>query len=117
MKTFRFPRGLTLLMELIAAVTVFAVATGVCARLLTRAEMTSRRAEALDRAVAAVSSAAEELRAADDPAAVLASIEAHPNMDAEVRTDGILTRYRLSWTEDGAEVWSLDLTCTEEVAP
>ena len=117
MKTFRFPRGLTLLLELIAAVTIFAVAAGVCAQLLTRAEKTSREAQALDRAVAAVSSAAEELRASHDPSAVLAAIEAHPNMSAEVRPEGLLTHYRLCWTEDGAEVWSLELTCMGEVAP
>ena len=117
MKTFRFPRGLSLLLELIAAVTIFAVAAGICAQLLTQAEKISRDAQALDRAVAAVSSAAEELRASDDPSAVLASIEAHPNMSAEVRPEGLLTRYRLCWTEDGAEVWSLDIVCMGEVAP
>ena len=117
MKTFRFPRGLTLLLELIAAVTIFAVAAGICAQLLTQAEKTSREAQALDRAVATLTSAAEELRAAEDPAQILAAIEAHPNMRAEVQPDGILTHYRLCWTEEGAEVWSLDLTCMGEVAP
>ena len=117
MKTFRFPKGLTLLLELITAVTVFAVAAAVCTQLLARAERISREAEALDRAVAAVSSAAEELRAAEDPSALLATIEAHPNMGAEARSEGLLTHYRLFWTEDGTEVWSLDLTCHKEVAP
>ena len=113
----RFPKGLTLLLELTAAVTVFAVAAGVCCLLLARAERISRDAEALDRAVAAVTSAAEELRAADDPAAVLEAIEAHPSLGVEVRSDGALVRYRLFWTEAGGEVWSLDLACAGEVVP
>lgn len=117
MKQTRFPGGLTLLLELIAAVTVFAVAAGVCGLLLARAERTSREAERLEEAVAAITSAAEELRAAEDPAAVLEAIEAHPNLGAEATAEGPLVRYRLYWLEDGAEVWSLDLTCIGEVAP
>jgi len=117
MKELRIPRGMTLLLELIAAVTVFAVAAGVCCLLLARAERVSREAEILEEAVAAITSAAEELRAAQDPAPVLEAIEAHPNMGAEVRSDGALVRYRIFWTEDGAEVWSLDLACAGEVAP
>lgn len=111
-----FPKGLTLLLELTAAVTVFAVAAALCCRLLAQAEQTSREAETLEEAVAALSSAAEELRAAADPAQVLAAIEAHPFMEAEVRTEDGLVRYRLYWLEEGTEVWSLDLACLE-VAP
>ena len=113
----RYPKGLTLLLELIAAVTVFAVAAAVCCLLLARAERISRDAETLEGAVAAITSAAEELRAADDPATVLENIEAHPHMSAEVRSEGDLTLYRLYWLEDGVEVWSLDLACSGEVAP
>jgi len=116
-KEARFPKGLTLLLELIAAVTVFAVAAGVCGLLLARAERISRDAETLEKAVAAVTSAAEELRAAEDPAAVLEAIEAHPNLEAEVRPGGALVFYRLRWVEEGREIWSLDLACAGEVAP
>lgn len=110
-------RSLTLLQELIAAVTVFAVAAGSCGLLLARAERISRDAEALEEAVAAITSAAEELRAAEDPAPVLEAIEAHPNLGAEATAEGPLVRYRIFWTEDGTEVWSLDFACAGEVEP
>ncbi len=117
MKELRFPKGLTFLLELIAAVTVFAVAAGVCCLLLARADRISRDAEKLEEAVSAITSAAEELRAAEDPVAILEAIEAHPDLGVEIRPEGPLVHYRLYWLEDGAEVWSLDLACAGEVAP
>ena len=117
MNARHFPKGLTLLLELIAAVTVFAVAAAVCCQILARAEGLSREAARLEEAVTAVTSAAEALRAAEDPAQVLAAIEAHPAMEAETRCEEGLIFCRLSWLEEGAEVWSLDLTVPGEVAP
>ena len=117
MKDRHFPRDLTLLLELTAAVTVFAVAVAVCCLILARAERTSREAAKLEEAVAAVTSAAEALRAAEDPEEVLAYIEAHPAMEAEVTQNEGLTLYRLRWLEAGTEVWSLELALAGEVTP
>ena len=66
---------------------------------------------------AAVTSAAEALRAAEDPEEVLADIAAHPFLTAEVTENEGLTLYRLRWLEEGAEVWSLELALAGEVTP
>ena len=112
-----FPKGLTLLLELVAAVAIFAVAAGVCALILAEAETVSRQAASLEVAVDTLTSAAESLRAAEDPAPILEAIEEHPSMGVRVIPDGDLVRYRLYWLEGDTEVWSLDLTCPGEVAP
>ena len=117
MKQRYFPKGLTLLLELTAAVTVFAVAAVVCCLIHAAAERTSREAARLEEAVAAVTSAAEALRAAEDPEEVLAYMEAHPFLAAEVTQNEGLILYRLRWLEEGTEVWSLDLALPKEVAP
>ena len=117
MKDRHFPRDLTLLLELTAAVTVFAVAVAVCCLILARAERTSREAAKLEEAVAAITSAAESLRAAEDPEEVLWDIAAHPSLEAEVTENEGLTLYRLRWLEEGAEVWALELALAGEVTP
>ena len=117
MKQRHFPNGLTLLLELTAAMTVFAVAAAVCCLIHAAAERTSREAVRLEEAVASVTSAAEALRAAEDPEEVLGDIAAHPAMEAEVTEEAGLTIYRLRWLEEGTEVWSLDLALPKEVAP
>ena len=54
MKQRYFPKGLTLLLELTAAVTVFAIAAVVCCLIHAAAERTSREAARLEEAVAAL---------------------------------------------------------------
>ena len=112
-----FPKGLTLLLELIAAVTVFAIAAAVCCQILVAAERTSREAARLEEAVSAVTSAAEALRSGADPEEVLTDIAAHPSMEAELTAAEGLTLCRLRWLEEGTEIWALELALPGEVAP
>lgn len=111
----RIPKGLLLLLELVTAVAVFAVAAAVCGLLLTEAEQTSREAARLERAVAALTSAAEELRAAEDPAQVLEDLRQQPCLQIRGYPGDGLIRYELEWLEDGRSVWRLDVV--REVAP
>ena len=110
-------RGMTLLLELIIAVALFAVAGAVCAQVLVTARQLSDRAELLDTAVEEVTSAAELLRSAPDPEAAMALLEQDPDLTLTCRREGTCLAFWIGWSRDGKEVYALELLLHEEVAP
>lgn len=117
MTTKRFSKSTTLLLELVAAITIFAVAAGICARVLTSALKLSSEAEQLTRGVEAVTAAAELLRASDDEEAALALLAREDTLEIQRREDRELIYYNIMYISGGEAIYSLELVKGQEVAP
>ena len=110
-KTFR--SGLILL-ELLAAITIFALAGAVCIRVLVKADALTLEARAMEQGVSAVSSAAEILRSASSEEEALALLEnpefpGNGELTLAVHHEGGCTVFDLGWVSGGEEVYSLEL--------
>lgn len=103
-----FPRSLSLLLELIAAIVIFAVAAAICTRVLVSARELSLEAERLSEAVESVTSAAELLRGVPE-ADALALLEETPELRLRRREDRGLTYYFIEYLFEGETVYSLEV--------
>lgn len=117
MTTKRFTKSTTLLLELVAVIALFAVAAGICARVLTSAQTLSAQAEELSLGVEAVTAAAELLRASDDEAAALEALKKEPALEIQRQESDGLIHYNIMYVSDGETVYSLELVKGQEVAP
>lgn len=113
----RFSKSLCLLLELAAAIALFAVAAGICARVLTSARKLSAGAEELSRGVEAVTAAAELLRASDHEEEALAILAREDSLRIQRREDGGLIHYNIMYISGGETVYALELVKGQEVAP
>lgn len=110
----RSSKSVTLLLELVAAILIFAVAAGICAKVLASARVLSGEARELSTAVETVTAAAELLRAgrgAEDALALDDALEIR-----QQESDG-LAHYDISYISGGETLYSLELVRSQEVAP
>ena len=108
MKQSNFPRSLSVLLELIGAIVIFAVAAALCTRVLVSARNLSLEAERLNRAVDTVTSGAELLRSVPEREA-LARLEAYPELQVSRREEEGLTYYLLEYRFEGQTLYSLEV--------
>lgn len=113
----RFTKSTTLLLELVAAIALFAVAAGICARVLTAAQALSAQAEELSLGVEAVTAAAELLRASDDEAAALKALEENAALSIQRQEAEGLVHYDIMYISGGETLYSLELVKGQEVVP
>lgn len=117
MRTKGFSRSWALLLELVAAIALFAVAAGICGRVLIFARTLSAEAEALNRGVEQVTAAAELLRAADDEEAALARLAREEALEIQRQEQDGLIRYRITFLSGDEALYSLELVKSQEAAP
>lgn len=117
MTTKRFTKSTTLLLELVAVIALFAVAAGICARVLTSAQTLSAQAEELSLGVEAVTAAAELLRGSHDEAAALEALEKNAALSVQRQEAGGLIHYNIMYISGGETLYSLELVKGQEVAP
>ena len=103
-----FPRSLSILLELIAAIVIFAVAAAICTRVLVSARNLSLEAEHLNRAVESVTSAAELLRGVPEEEA-LERLSAFPELRVTRREEQGLVYYSIEYLSEGAAVYALEV--------
>lgn len=114
MNTKRSSKSVTLLLELVAAILIFAVAAGICANVLASARVLSGEARELTTAVETVTAAAELLRAGRGAEDALALDDALEIRRQEAQG---LIYYDISYISDGETLYALELVKAQEVAP
>lgn len=114
MNTKRSSKSVTLLLELVAAILIFAVAAGICANVLASARVLSGEARELTTAVETVTAAAELLRAGRGAEDALALDDA---LEIRQRESEGLVHYTISYLSDGETLYALELVKAQEVAP
>lgn len=106
-------RSFSLLLELTAAIALFAVAAAICTRVLVSARNMSLEARELNRAVRTVSSAAELLRAGEEELA----LDLEEQLVLRRREDRGIVYYRIEYIREGRVLYALDTALGEEAAP
>lgn len=114
MNTKRSSKSVTLLLELVAAILIFAVAAGICAQVLASARVLSGEARELSTAVETVTAAAELLRAGRGQEEALALDDA---LDIRRQEAEGLVHYNIMYISDGKCLYALELVKVQEVAP
>lgn len=114
MNTKRSSKSVTLLLELVAAILIFAVAAGICANVLASARVLSGEARELTTAVETVTAAAELLRAGRGAEDALALDDA---LEIRQRESEGLEYFNISYISDGKTLYALELVKAQEVAP
>lgn len=128
MERKRDPRAGLLLMELMAAILIFALAGAVCLRLTVEAERLSARALSLTEGVREAATAAELLRSADSAEEAMDRFHRAWPQGREAETflaeirGGILSirpgpYYIIIWYQDGAPLYTLEIWPGWEAIP